>query len=75
MEYLVNDEKKTVTIKSCNEDIKKFRALITIIEALYEGYKIVVPAKDNVTYIPYQPYNTPPTAPKWPTITYGVGTL
>lgn len=74
MEYLVNDEKKTVTIKSCNEDIKKFRTLITIIEALYEGYKIVVSANDNVTYIPYQPY-TYPTAPQWPTITYGVGTL
>lgn len=74
MEYLVNDKNKTITIKKCNEDIKKFRALITVIEALYEDYKIIVTENDSITYIPYQPY-TYPTTPQWPTITYGVGTL
>lgn len=74
MEYLVNDKNKTITIKKCNEDIKKFRALITVIEALYEDYKIIVPANDSITYIPYQPYTYPITL-QWPTITYGVGTL
>ena len=74
MEYLVNDEEKTITIKNCNKDIKKFRALITVIEALYEDYKIIVTENDSITYIPYQPY-TYLTTPQWPTIPCGVGTL